>query len=515
MNFQKNQVFALIFLGFLLCGSTVAFVSKSIVLPLLAFFGLAGVISFFHKPRMMLFIILFVRIQLDLFWWLPFSIGPVNLLAAFTGGVTVLGTILAIIRFPNDIERHPCTPYFLALIFFLLFGAVRAFNSSIMIDEFFRIYSPILMIFLATSLFQKKGDWERVMFAFLISSFIPILASLYHLVTGQMSNITLDGVQRLLGGYQNLRNHALMMFIFSCSGVYFFFRSKTNAQRIFFGLYCILTLSFLYLTQTRATLIIFGVFTLIYLYLTNRKSWLTAGMFAVIILVFVNPSIFQRFSEFTRIFSFFSENSPQEIDLSSMGSGRFGLWSNSMEAYLDHSVPEVLLGLGFGYHWVLTRGAYSGFALVQGGFVDTHNDMLRILYQIGPFGLILLCLMLVHGIKTSLWVIKNATTPQQKEMGAILVALCIAIIINNVLSNGINSRTTFGWCFWSLLSISYISKREIINERMSLRKHSDASEKTPADEQPIAADYANTQALPHALPADKSNIYTLPSVQTD
>ena len=515
MNLQKNQVFVLLFLGLLLCGSTVAFISKSIMLPLLAFLGIAGVISFFHKPRMMLFVILFVRIQLDLFWWLPFSIGPVNLLAAFTGGVTVLGTILAIIRFPDDIERHPCTPYFLALIFFLIFGAIRAFNNSIMIDEFFRIYSPILMIFLATSLFQKKGDWERVMFAFLISSFIPILTSLYHLVTGQMSSITLDGVQRLLGGYQNLRNHALMMFIFSCSGVYFFFRSQTNAQRIFYGVYCLLTLSFLYLTQTRATLIIFGVFTLIYLYLTNRKSWLTAGMFATIILVFVNPSIFQRFSEFTSIFLFFSENSAQEIDLSSMGSGRFGLWSNSMEAYLDHSVPEVILGLGFGYHWVLTRGAYSGFALVQGGFVDTHNDMLRILYQIGPFGLILLCLMLFHGIKTSLWVIKNAKNTHQKEMGAVLVALCVSIIINNILSNGINSRTTFGWCFWSLLSISYLLKREILNDRMSLKKALEQQEKPPVDEPSQAVSYVNRLALSHTLQVDTSNIYTLPPSKTD
>ena len=512
---RNHHIIFLISLCVLLCTAIFAVISKSILLPLMGFAGIGGLFAFFYNPRIMLFVILFIRIQLDLLWWLPFSIGSINLLAAFTGGITILGTIMAIMRFPNDIERHPCTPYFLALILFLVLGATRAFNSKIMIDEFFRIYSPILMIFLATSLFNQKKDWEKLMFVFLISSFIPILASFYHLITGQMSTITLDGVQRLLGGYQNLRNHSLMMFIFSCCGVYFFFQSKTQTQRIFYGGYCLTTLSFLYLTQTRATLIVFGVFTLVYLYLTNRKSWLAGGFAIAVPIAALNPGVFQRFSEFANIFASITENSAQEIDLSSMGSGRFGLWSNSMEAYLDHSLPEVVLGLGFGYHWVLTRGAYSGFALVQGGFVDTHNDMLRILYQIGPFGLILFCFMLFHGLKTSWWVNQNAPNKKQRELGAILLSLCIAIIINNILSNGINSRTTFGWCFWYLISIAYISKREILNERIAQAKNSLSTDIARHAQEQEVAHYVRMPVLSHARQADRSNIYTLPSTKTD
>lgn len=512
---RNHHIIFLLSLCLLLCTGVFAVISKSILLPLLLFAGIAGLFAFFYNPRLMLFVILFIRIQLDLLWWLPFSIGSINLLAAFTGGITILGTIMAAIRFPNDIERHPCTPYFLALILFLVLGGARAFNNKIMIDEFFRIYSPILMIFLATSLFNQKKDWEKLMFVFLISSFIPILSSFYHLVTGQMSTITLDGVQRLLGGYQNLRNHSLMMFIFSCCGVYFFFQSRKTSLRILYGGYCLTTLSFLYLTQTRATLIVFGVFTLIYLYLTNRKSWLAAGFVIAIPVVALNPGLLQRFSEFANIFSSLSENSAQEIDLSSMGSGRFGLWSNSMEAYLDHTLPEVVLGLGFGYHWVLTRGAYSGFALVQGGFVDTHNDMLRILYQIGPFGLLLFCIMIFHGIKTSWWVHQNAPSEKQRELGAILLSLCIAIIINNILSNGINSRTTFGWCFWYLISIAYISKREILNERISQAKKSLSANIAPHTQEQAAVHSGHTPVVSRARQADKSNIYTLPSAETD
>ena len=141
--------------------------------------------------------------------------------------------------------------------------------------------------------------------------------------------------------------------------------------------------------------------------------------------------------------------------------------------------------------------------------------MLRILYQIGPFGLLLFCLMLFHGIKTSWWVNQNAPSKQQRELGAILLSLCVAIIINNILSNGINSRTTFGWCFWYLISISYISKREILNARIAQAKHSLAANIAPPDQEPEAANYVRMQVLPHAQQADKSNIYMLPSSKTD
>ena len=475
MNQLENKPLLFVVGVLLLFGSILTIASKSLFLPIVIFVGIFGISAFFYAPREVFFLVLFIRVQLDVFWWIPVSIGPLNLLAVFTGGITVLGTILAVMRFSGDIEKHPCIQYFLGLCFLLIFSATRAYNTTIMIDEFFRMYSPILIIFLVTSLFNKRGDWKRVFFLFFIASLLPIFLSTYHLLTGQMNQIELDGVNRLYGGYHNLRNHALMMFIFSACGVYFLFQSQKRSEKIFFGLYCSMTLTYLYLTHTRATLIIFGVFVLIFLSLTQRRSWMLGLVFLFSIAVITNPSLLQRFSELSRLFLFFGEQSPQEIDFSSLGSGRFGLWSNSMEAYLDHSVPEVLLGLGFGYHWILTRGAYNGFVLVQGGFVDTHNDMLRVLYQIGPFGLLLFLLMIYQIVKTSQWIRKNAPQKQMRDAGAILIALCIAIVINNILSNGINSRTTFGWCFWALGGIAFIAKREVLNDMKQQAKVSKES----------------------------------------
>ncbi|MEC7983779.1 MAG: hypothetical protein VX278_01365, partial [Myxococcota bacterium] len=79
--------------------------NKGFVLPIFALLAVVGTIYFFQKPRQAFFVILAIRLQLDLLWWLPIEIGPLNLLGAFTGGVTVLGSILFVLRFTKDIER--------------------------------------------------------------------------------------------------------------------------------------------------------------------------------------------------------------------------------------------------------------------------------------------------------------------------------------------------------------------------------------------------------------------------
>ena len=146
MNQLENKPLLFVIGVLLLFGSILTIASKSLFLPIVIFVGIFGVSAFFYAPREVFFLILFIRVQLDVFWWIPISIGPLNLLAVFTGGVTVLGTILAVMRFSGDIEKHPCIQYFLGLCFLLIFSATRAYNSTIMIDEFFRMYSPILVM---------------------------------------------------------------------------------------------------------------------------------------------------------------------------------------------------------------------------------------------------------------------------------------------------------------------------------------------------------------------------------
>ena len=472
-NILSTQILLpLLYILVFFCGIA-AFVSKSALLPLLIFFGIAFVGFFFYNARLCLFFIIFLRIQLDVLWWLPIKIGPLNLLAAFTGGVSVLGTVLLVMRFSKDIERHPSIHYFIFINALLILGAVRAIDSLTMIDEFFRIYSPLLILFLCVSLFNQKGDWKRLLYVILLSSLIPTFLSAYHLLTGQMTQLRLDGANRLLGGYHNLRNHALMMFLFSCCGVFFVLFFKKTYHKTLMLLFCCFSLLCIYFTHTRATLIVYGVFLITFLFISKRKILMVFVMVLGTAFVIFNPNLFERFSEFSRIFLVFFDNSPQEQDLSSLGSGRYSLWSDSLNTYTQKSIPDIVLGLGFGSHWILTQDAYNPF--IKMDFVDTHNDMLRILYQIGPFGLIFFCLILFNASKTALWINKHANQKVQRDLGAILFALSIAIALNNIFSNGINSRITFGWCFWTIMSVSYILKRELINEKLEQKNLQESS----------------------------------------
>ncbi|MEC7985260.1 MAG: O-antigen ligase family protein, partial [Myxococcota bacterium] len=366
---------------------------------------------------------------------------------------------------------------FLAFSLILILGSIRALNPQIMIDEFFRLYSPLLMFFLATSLMNRRGDAERILLLFAISGIVPLLCSAYHLADCQMNEIYLNGSNRLLGGYQNLRNHALMMLIFSCCGVYFFFRLERKRYKLFTALYTFLSLYFLYLTFTRATLIVFGIFLVTYLYMSGRRLLTATCLIGVTCIIFLSPSLQSRFYDFVRLFSLITATNQDLKALSSLGSGRYGLWSSSLFAYLQSPFYDIVLGLGLGHHWVLTRGAYSGFILIKGGFVDTHNDMLRILYQLGPIALGLFLGIAYQCIQAGRWLIQNAKNFWHRELGALVISLTLCILMNNALSNGINSRTTFGWSFWIIAATGFIMKRELLNRQLrSATRNMESSE---------------------------------------
>ena len=200
-----------------------------------------------------------------------------------------------------------------------------------MIDEFFRIYSPILMIFLATSLFNQK---ERLGKTYVCLSYLKLISYLSICLSSRDRtneyHYTRRSPKAFLGGYQNLRNHSLMMFIFSCCGVYFFFQSKKMALRIFYGGYCLTTLSFLYLTRQEQHSLYSECLhsSICILPIENHGS--LQGLLLPSLLLLLIKDYCNVFLDLRISFHLYRrKNSAQEIDLSSMGSGRFGLWSNS------------------------------------------------------------------------------------------------------------------------------------------------------------------------------------------
>ena len=172
----------------LFCLSIAAIIQGSLAIPIVSLLSLFGLVVFFKHPRTSFAVILGIRIVLDLLWWLPIKIGPLNMLAAFTGGATVLGTMYFFIKFRQRIQTHPCIHLFLLFTLLVGFGAIRSLNTTIMFDEFLRLYSPPLMLFIGTALMHRKGDARRFLLFLTLIGLAPILSSLYHLIDGQMTS---------------------------------------------------------------------------------------------------------------------------------------------------------------------------------------------------------------------------------------------------------------------------------------------------------------------------------------
>ena len=90
----------------------------------------------------------------------------------------------------------------------------------------------------------------------------------------------------------------------------------------------------------------------------------------------------------------FTLSSEMDVEsLSKIGSGRYGMWTESWKAYSERPFLRRLIGLGFGEHYELIRTSFLEFDAKSSRDLDTHNDLLRMLYNLGPFALLAYLIM--------------------------------------------------------------------------------------------------------------------------
>ena len=106
-------------------------------------------------------------------------------------------------------------------------------------------------------------------------------------------------------------------------------------------------------------------------------------------------------------------------------------------------------------HTELTNSAFFAFDAASSKDLDPHNDVLYLLYDLGPLSLIAYGGMTWMGIKQCLQLNTIGRTWQEKHLGAMCACAMIALTINNLISNGTVKRVTIGWMFWIFAGIAY------------------------------------------------------------
>lgn len=429
--------------------------------------GIPFLFLLFKYPRLSLVSILGGRILIDLTYHWNLGIGPLNHLSIFTVACIFYSTFF-IIKHIHKAQKNPLFIPFLIFSCLLLISMPRALSFIYGLELTLKTISPfVILLFIYTQL-KSKEDVFRVLIIISTFAVIPILISLYYLMTGQMNEVILADYNRLLGGYINLRTHALSMFLFW--GVYtiLILSPQLKKWRIVYFILAALTLIFIYLTHMRSAQLIVVGSVFAFMIITRRHTLLILSGIILLVSLYFSTVLQDRFDDLILIFNV---DELSYTDIQQLGSGRFIMWTRALPLYFEQDIYSITFGLGSGKHVTLAQRVYDTFSTISGDsevqyFIDTHNNILWLLFQFGPFSLVLFAYMLFKTLKMSTWLLHNSTETWIRSFGSVSFALTIGFIMNDSISNGFINRPSLSIIFWALMAAGF-SLQSILKKEKS------------------------------------------------
>ncbi|MFH1466082.1 MAG: O-antigen ligase family protein [Pseudomonadota bacterium] len=405
---------------------------------------------FFTRPEIALLTFFGLRVIFDLLWWVPVEIMSLNVMELFSGAVAGLAAVLFYLEL-RRFNEHPAIITFIPYVVVILIASLRNLDVREGVEIVARYLSTFLLMFLVGVFMDSTHKRRRMHLLFTFTSIVPICVSLWFLVNQQWG-VDLDGYDRLVGGYKNLHNHALMMMIFATMGVFWLLHVRKWSATMAASVYLGATLLCLYFTYVRTAQLGLVVCVGVYLVLTKRRG-LLVGLIALVSLALIMSATLQdRFNDLALFF----EADVYETDRKMLGSGRWALWTVSFAEYLKYPIGDIFLGLGLGKHAMLTSPLYSAhYYDPTVGYIDPHNDYLSLLYQMGPTAMICYIVFQIQVMVFGLRLGKIGRSPWAREVGFFAVALTCTVFVTNFVSNAFVSRVTCGWYYWGLAGLVF------------------------------------------------------------
>ena len=422
--------------------------------------GVALIVGFlsFQYPLRALASMSVVRILLDILWWVPFTVAGLRIGPTVTGWITlILGGLVA-----SEIPRIGRVPIARAALLFLaltLFGALRATDATVAMDLVIRIISPLLLAVLIAALLPRGRMAIVCIAAPTIALAIPLVISLSDLLQGDLV-ATRQGI-RVLGAYENFRQHGMVMALAACLGVFWVFYARGRWIRTLAAVLLISATVVTVMTLIRGAMLSLLTFGAIYLLMSRRRRILGFAVVIVLLAVAAIPEVRHRFADLWLVFTVSEEDL---VDVDQIGSGRWGLWRHSFSAFADLSIGDRLLGCGLGGHWDLTRSAFHAQFETRGGRVDTHNDHLWLLYQLGPLAMVTYIYLVIRVFVAGWRLARRSSDRFARELGAAAASMSVTVLVANALSNGFLIRTSIAWLYWSLAGVALAMEMRLPEE---------------------------------------------------
>jgi O-antigen ligase len=419
------------------------------------------IVYFFTRPLIALFAVFVLRAVLDLLWWIPGTLLGLNMLQLFSASVFVLVSTQLFLELKR-VQNHPC--FKLMLVYLLLMGiaTVRCDDIPRNVDSIVRYTSPLFLLLMVSLYFDEERHRIRLLQLIAVVGLLPLTVSVYHYTTGQMGAYELHGYSRLLGGYKNLHNMALMTLFFITLYVFWFSRARNLFGALvltgIIGVSCFV----LFQTYIRTGMLGLAVFGTAYLVVLRRYRTLGVLGFIAVAFLVTNISMQDRFSDLMLVFD--TENI--SLDKRRLGSGRWGIWTMSMREYLGGSPWNLILGAGLGGQRAMTLDWVKLFHSKH-ITLDPHNDMLLLLYQIGPIGVLTYLGFQWQVFRHARDLLRGPGTSRlDNALGAFGISLTVMVLVTNCVSNSFVHRTSPGWYYWCIAGLIFAQHKSLVQRRM-------------------------------------------------
>ena len=412
--------------------------------------AVVALFAFPSHPAWLLVGVISLRIIADLCGLLPPVLG-LNAMEVYSGGVAALAGLMCLLFFER-VQRHPFIIPFFLFVVAIFISALQDMDIRFTSENIAKYVSPILVMFLVSALFEMRHR-RTIILVILLLAIIPILSGFYHLAAGQMQERWLDGYFRLRGGYHNIHNAAHTMAFFFCLSIFYAATRKSKreiAAILIFGALCFILM---FLTYVRTPMLGLAAFVPVFLLAERRWGLLALSVVAGMGALVYNPVVAERFAD---VFSFFSSAQPEQLD--HLGSGRIGVWVESLDDFLRYPMFNLLFGVGM-----------QGPLILGEEGLDSHNDYLLLLYTFGPIGVLTHLLFQAHVFVNCLWLRRHSIDPWVRHFANFNIALGVLVIVTNFVSSSYVTRINIAVFFWSLGGMVYgcvvDEKRRLAKER--------------------------------------------------
>lgn len=356
-----------------------------------------------------------------------------------------LGIVAAILGMAPNRRKKPLSTLEWSMVVFISWCTATyfAFIEVTTFKQYTKWVLPLITYMVLKRAFKDRAALVEKLPILFFAFAIPVFASVAVIMRGSGvdEDVYLTGFIRYRGVYNGSHEMAHNMgFLIMLIGVYVAIRKVTSGLRhsslpgwnypvfallVLGSLYCI------YFGQVRTVIVGLALFVGSYLFFYSKPALVGGIVIAAFSVLVFSETYSTIFYDILPV-----KDNPRQIERA--GSGRPMIWKHNLAIFEKASWEHKLAGLGIG-NWHGSNEPEPG----QRQIVNSHNDWLQTMLEVGVIGLVILLIMY--------FLMLCAILRMRSAEKYAFISLWLAVVFMNFVSNSYVSRVPLAQLFFMLL----------------------------------------------------------------